>query len=445
MAREHLPADAVGQAAPPSSTSDDAPGWSAADVNRRENLLLTAALPRTIPPGTSPVAEKQGTTMSATIIEKPRPSPPPTSGSGRLWSPHMWEGCTLESWLRLLWRGRFRVGWRLWWVAAIITLVSCGHSVLRLVQNLRYGRRIRQVQLRRPPIFILGHWRTGTTFLHELLIRDPRHTFPTTYECFEPNHFLLTEKLMTRWFWFLAPTKRPMDNMAVGWERPQEDEFALCMLGQPSPYLTIAFPNNGPACTEYYDLVNVPAKARERWKKAFRYFLQAITFRNSKRLVLKSPPHMCRIPVLKEMYPDAVFIHIVRNPYVVFPSTVNLWKSLYRRQGMQTPHFAGLEEHVFQTFSHMHERLEETRRLVDDHRFFEVRYEDLVRDPLGQMREMYEHLDLGDFEEVRPRLESYLASVAGYETNHYELTEQQRAEIKRRWAAVIERYGYDEE
>ena len=55
---------------------------------------------------------------------------------------------------------------------------------------------------------------------------------------------------------------------------------------------------------------------------------------------------------------------------------------------------------------------------------------------------MHGCLLLGGFEKFLPRLEAYLASVKGYETNKYELTDAQRAEIKRRWSAVIERYGY---
>ena len=47
---------------------------------------------------------------------------------------------------------------------------------------------------------IIGHWRSGTTMLHELLILDPRHTFPNTYQCFEPLHFLWTE-------WFVPRTR----------------------------------------------------------------------------------------------------------------------------------------------------------------------------------------------------------------------------------------------
>src|SRR6202011_3820426 len=135
----------------------------------------------------------------------------------------------------------------------------------------------------------------------------------------------------------------------------QEDEFALCMLGQPSPYLTIAFPNRPPQDQEYLDLEGLPPKALARWKQTFLRFLQQLTYKNPKRLILKSPPHTCRIKVLLEMFPDARFVHIVRNPYVVFPSTVNLWKSLYQKHGLQVPTFAGLEDHVFDTYTRMYE------------------------------------------------------------------------------------------
>ncbi len=375
------------------------------------------------------------------IANSDAPKSAPTARSTRTWSPVMWQGCNFGAWIRLLARNRFRVSWRKSYIAVIVTAVSMCHSILRGVQKLCYGRRIRRTVVR-PPIFILGHWRTGTTLLHELLVLDSRHTYPTSYQCWAPNHFLLSEKLFTKLCWFLAPTKRPMDNMAVGWDRPQEDEFAMCMLGQPSPYLTIAFPNHGPVFGEYLDLEGLSLGALSRWKKTFKRFLQTVTARNRKRLVLKSPPHTCRLKVLKEMFPDAHFIHIVRNPYVVFPSTMNLWRSLYARQGLQTPTNDGLEHHILDTFVRMHEQLRQTRDLVDDDHFYELRYEDLVRDPVGQMRALYKHLNLEGFDDVLPRLESYLDSVAGYETNHYELTPWQQAMINRHWGHIIARYGY---
>jgi hypothetical protein len=275
------------------------------------------------------------------------------------------------------------------------------------------------------------------------LILDDRHAYPTTFECLDPTNFLLTEKYFTKIFRFLIPSTRPMDNMKAGFDRPQEDEFAMCMMGAGSPYLTIAFPNRPPQCQEYLDLENLTPKKLTQWKKTFTQFLKQITFKNPKRLVLKSPPHTCRIKVLKDLFPDALFIHIVRDPYVVFPSTVNLWKTLYRKHGLQIPQFQGLENQVFDTFVHMYDRLDETRNLVDSDRFFELHYEDLVRDPVGQMKALYDHFQLGGFEEFLPKLEKYLAENKDYETNRYQITMEQQAEITRRWGRIIEQYGYE--
>jgi omega-hydroxy-beta-dihydromenaquinone-9 sulfotransferase len=365
--------------------------------------------------------------------------------SSREWMPHIWEGCDLFAWLRLILRNQLRISPSKWYVALIVTFVSLGHTLLRCVQDAWYGSRLDRTPIQHDPVFIIGHWRTGTTLLHELLILDERHNYPNTYECLEPNHFLLTENFFKRWFAFLLPSHRPMDNMPTGWERPQEDEFALCMMGQPSPYLTIAFPNHPPQDPEALDLDGLPPRARRAWKEAFLRFLRHLTFKNPRRLILKSPTHTCRIPALLELFPGARFIHIVRDPHVVFPSTVNLWKSLYETHGLQQPTFAGLEERVFDTFTHLYARLEQSKPLLAPNRFHELRYEDLMADPVGQMRSLYEHLELDGFEEFLPRLKTYLAASAGYKTNRYpDLAPELRAEIARRWGHVIRQYGYGE-
>jgi hypothetical protein len=366
------------------------------------------------------------------------------TGPAREWMPHVWEGCTFSAWLGLLRRNRFAVHLSHLYYAVMATLISAINSVLRFLQETVLGTRVNRTPIRQAPLFIIGHWRTGTTLLHELLILDPRHGFPTTYQCFAPHHFLLTERLFTRLLWFMMPSRRPMDNMAMGWHRPQEDEFALSLLGQPSPYRTLAFPNHPPQDQEALDLEGLTPEAREGWKRAFVAFLSQITSRSPRRLVLKSPTHSCRIRTLLELFPDARFVHIVRDPFVVFPSTVNLWKSLYETQGFQKPTFAGLEEHVFATFTRLYERLEEGKRLLAPDRFHELRYEDLVRDPEGEMRRLYERLGLGGFEELLPRLRQYLAEHADYRTNRYRpLAPELRVEITRRWGEVVRRYGYD--
>ncbi|MCI0377204.1 MAG: sulfotransferase [Gemmataceae bacterium] len=366
-------------------------------------------------------------------------NPPPKKPE---WAPRIWEGCDFFAWLRLLARNRFQVHWSCIYIAVIVTFVSVFHTLLRWLQEAVYGRVLRKTSITQAPIFILGHWRTGTTLLHEFLIRDQRFGYPTTYECLDPHHFLLTEQLFSKYLWFLVPTHRPMDNMKAGFDRPQEEEFALCMMGTPSPYLTIAFPNNKPQFPEYLDLEGLTPAALRDWKRSFQKFLKQVTFKQGKRLVLKSPPHTARIRALKEMFPDALFLHIVRDPRVVFASTVNLWRTLYRLHGLQKPTFAGLEEQVLATFERMYDRLEAGKKLLEPRQFYELKYEDLIQDPVGQLRRVYEHFQLGGWQDFEPRLQAYLASIKGYETNKYQLTPEQEAQVAARWGDVIKRYGY---
>ncbi len=199
-------------------------------------------------------------------------------------------------------------------------------------------------------------------------------------------------------------------------------------MGVRSPYLTITFPNHPPQDQEYLDFRGVPAPALERWKRAFLWFLKRVTVRSPKRIVLKSPPHTARIRVLLEMFPKAKFVHIVRDPYVIFPSTVNLWKRLYRDEGLQMPTYDGLEEHVFATFTRMYEAFERDRGLIGPGQFCEIRYEDLVADPIGADAAGLRRLELGDFEAVRPAIEKYFAGQKDYKTNRYQITPEMRAD-----------------
>jgi hypothetical protein len=241
----------------------------------------------------------------------------------------------------------------------------------------------------------------------------------------------------------MVPDKRPMDNMAVGWDRPQEDEFALCLLGEPSTYADWAFPNRPPMYPGSLDLSGLTRSQLACWKRTLHRLLQRLTFRDPRRLVLKSPPHTARVTVLLEMFPDARFVHIVRDPYVVFTSTVKLWKSLIQKHCLQTLRDeAGIREKVFREFRVIYDRLEEAKPLIPPGHFHEVRYEDLVRDAPGEMRKLFDALHLGGFDEYRPRLDEYLDRNAGYETNKFEMTDADRAEVTARWGDVIRRYGY---
>jgi hypothetical protein len=360
----------------------------------------------------------------------------------REWAPLFWTGMDFFGWMRLLARNRFAVHWTRWHHALLLTVASLFHTLYRWLQWPWVGRRANRTKIEHEPLFVIGHWRAGTTLLHELMVLDERHTSPTTYECLVPNHFLSTEDFARRWLNFLLPAHRPMDNMLAGWDRPQEEEFALCNLGLPSPYLTIAFPNHGPQYEDYLTLEGLSPDELDRWKGALLTFLRQITYLRPKRIVLKSPPHTCRIKTLLEIFPQARFVHIVRDPFVLYASTYNLWRTLYRKHGLQRPTYEGLEEHVLRTFERMYEKFEAERELINSNRFCEVQYEELVRDPIGCVRTIYETLDLGDFDTVLPALERYVAATQGYQTNKYELSEEARGQVAQRWSDFIRRYGY---
>lgn len=365
------------------------------------------------------------------------------TGQHREWIPNIWMGGDVFGWLRMLRHNRYAIAPRYVHWAALISLHTVYNTLLSVLQERIWGGRIRETEIVLDPVFILGHWRSGTTWLHELLTLDPRHTYPTTYACIFPGHFLLTEWYIPRLLRFITPARRPMDNMALAWERPQEDEFALCNLGQPSPYLTFAFPNHPPQYPEYFDLETVPPEARQQWKHALLHFLKQLTLRQPKRLVLKSPTHTYRIKVLLELFPQARFVHIVRNPYVVMPSTMHTWRTLYRVFGLQRPTFAGLEQQVFHNYLYMFNKLEETHSLVEPWRFYELRYEDLVQDPIGQVCAIYDRLKLGDVAQVLPQLQQYVADTARYQTNRYTLSPALRDTIRQRVGQVMRRYGYE--
>ena len=359
------------------------------------------------------------------------------------WSPRFWHGMPLGVWLPLVAEHGGRAAPSRWPLVASISVAAAFNSLAEPLAEARFRRRLREQTTTAPPLFIIGHWRSGTTLLHELLMLDERFCCPNTYQCFAPGHFLLTEALVTRALSWIMPAKRPMDDVAAGWSRPQEDEFALVNMGVPSPYRRMAFPCTSPDRPVALDLATLGPAELDHWKGALRRFLARLAVRDPRRPVLKSPPHTARTAVLAEMFPEARFLHVVRDPFVVFPSTVRLWRSLHDVQALQVDDGAALERYVFASFEEMYAAFERDRPALPAGRIHEVRYEDLVADPGGRLREAYGRLDLGDFEQVRPALERQAATMKRYRTNTYRHDPRIVAEIARRWEPFIRRYGYE--
>jgi hypothetical protein len=369
----------------------------------------------------------------------------------------MWHGMTAPSWFRILVRNRFAISPARLPLALQLSVYSIINSLLGMVQKLIFGQRVAAAVLDKPPLFIIGHWRTGTTYLHEMMSLDERFTAPKTLECFAPGHFLVSGWLL-RLLSFFLPSKRPMDDMFVSWDSPQEEEFALLNWGLHSPYETMMFPNHRPVCNEFFNIREVAGEQVEAWKAGLLAFLQAVNFRSrretgdsseARRIVSKSPPHTARLHILRQMFPGAQFIHVVREPCEIFASTVWLWRALFETQGFQKPQFGALpnggptiEQYVLDTMDVLYRDFFNQVANIPGDQFCEVRREDLIRTPLAEMDRIYRHLNLGKFHSLRPKLEAHLRKLERYKPNEYHISEMQKAEVRRRWNWYIERYNY---
>ncbi len=359
-------------------------------------------------------------------------------------APRFWHGMRTLCWWRLLARNGFRITPSRWHVALGVSIFTPLNDLLAATQWLLYNGQIERTEIKHPPIFILGHWRTGTTLLHELLTTDPKFASPNTFQCFAPSHFLLSEYLMVRFGNFLIPKKRPMDDMEAGWKLPQEDEFALMNLGVPTPYLRIAFPRTQPQALEYLDMQGLSPEAEAHWKKSLLWFMRALTLHyHGQRLVLKSPPHTGRVKQLLELFPDAKFIHLTRDPRKLFTSTMKLWRSLDEVQGLQrTPDEPELKEYVTECMRRMYSGFEQACGDLPDNQFVHIQYEDLVANPMATVSQLFEQLELGDFSQVRPELEKRLVDHTTYRPNRHEIDAELELEILARWPEYAAKYSH---
>ncbi len=344
----------------------------------------------------------------------------------------------------MLAKNGFRVSPRRLHLAAGVTFFTPFNDVLGLIQHAAYGRAIETTQLENDPVFVLGHWRSGTTLMHELLVLDDQFASPSTYACFAPWHFLVTESLMVKYGSWLVPDKRPMDNMRAGWTLPQEDEFALMNLGAPTPYLLIAFINAQVPWKEFIDMQGIAAADLENWRRKFLWFIKALTLKHQgKRLILKSPPHTGRVAELLKMFPQAKFIHMVRDPRKLYASTLRLWKSLADVQGMQSLRDdAALQQFIWECLNRMYAAFEAARAQVPPGHLIDVKYEELIAAPDATMKKIYDQLQLGDYSRVRDRIAERFANDREYKVNEHNIDPALEREVLSQWGEYARRYGY---
>jgi hypothetical protein len=179
------------------------------------------------------------------------------------------------------------------------------------------AQRLTAVALPQDPVFILGLWRCGTTVLHELLAAATQWVTAQTWQCFNPSTCFLTGAPAHR------AAERPMDQGTIATHSPQEDEFALLLLGGESAYRAFIDPRRLAECAA--SLARAQASDLLRWQDFMRGL---VSTQAPSRLLLKSPGHTFRVPLLRDLFPQAKFVFIGRHTGELLESNRRMWRAM---------------------------------------------------------------------------------------------------------------------
>lgn len=328
--------------------------------------------------------------------------------------------------------------------ALSVSLVSFLTIPLRAYERIRYKRAVEATRIREAPVFILGHMRSGTTHLHYLMCQDPSLGYVSTFQALAPGLFFIGDRLLKPMFGKKMPSVRPMDNMAFSIDLPQEEEVAIANLTPYSFYHQSSFPRMAESYVERYALFEgVPEASVEEWKNVYLEILRKATLKMcNRRLVLKNPVNTGRIKRLLEMFPDAKFVHIYRNPYDVFLSTLHLFKKVLPAVQLQAVSETELEANVLLIYERIMRGFLAQRVLVPPGNLVEIRFEDLEKRPLDELRRLYEALSLPGFEAAEPAFRAYIASQESYQKNRFTLTGDVVETVNRHWRFALESWDY---
>ncbi len=294
-----------------------------------------------------------------------------------------------------------------------------------------------------PPIFLLGHWRSGTTHLYNLLGKgDFAYVDPIAAGI--PWEFLT----IGRWFRPLLvralPEGRFIDAMKVTPESPQEDELAIANMSRLSFYHAIYFPRRferffAPGLL----LEGVSERERQAWmRRADHLFWKLAHNHGGRQLVIKNPVYTARAEMLRSFYPGAKFVHIVRNPHEVFASTRSFFSKLFQALALQPYDHLDPEEITLSTYPRVMQPLIDDMVRMAPGQSVELRFEELEGDPLGALARIYEALDLPGFAAAEPAFRRYLDSVQTYSRAARRFPERDLALVEARWGKYLEHWGY---
>ncbi|WP_422024186.1 sulfotransferase family protein [Pyruvatibacter mobilis] len=294
-----------------------------------------------------------------------------------------------------------------------------------------------------PPVFIVGHWRSGTTHLYNLMVQDDFGFVPPVATGL-PWDMLLLGRALKPVIDRALPETRYIDNIPVRPDSPQEDEIALANMSPLSFYHGIYFPqafDHFVGRGLFFD--GCTDQEISQWQETFTYFMEKLWLQQGrKRLLIKNPVYTSRVEMLHKLYPDALFIHIRRNPYEVFESMKNFYAKLFRQLALQPYDHVDIEEAVLSVYERIMGLIDAQWPAIPEAQRVEIAYENLDRAPVQELERLYASLGLPGFDTVRPRFEAYLKSVEGFEKNRFDYSDRSAQLVESRLGDYLARGGY---
>ncbi len=352
-------------------------------------------------------------------------------------------GTTFVNWIRVLIENRFQIDWQFIPKALYVTVMVFFITPLRLIEKRNFDKKIKNIKIEKP-IFIIGHWRSGTTFLHYLMGQDKNLGYTSTMDTLDPSIFLNYENLLKKIVTNSLPKKRPMDDLEMETDLPYEEEYAIANLCPYSFYHAWYFPRS---IDRYFkrDILyeNVEEKIIEKWKKIYSYFLRKITFKhNGKQIILKSLVNTAKIKYILEMFPDARFIHLHRNPYNVYMSTWKLYNSILPLFSFQHIDKKEFDKSILKIYKGIYKKYLEDKKLIPKENLIELKFEDFIKKPIKTLEMIYSKFKLSDFDKAKSSFEKYVKKHEKYECNHHKIDDKIKKKVYQKWRFAFEEFQY---
>lgn len=245
------------------------------------------------------------------------------------------------------------------------------------------------------PIFVMGLPRTGTTALHRLLHADPQaqglEMWLTQYPQPRPPRATWDDDpvFQAMQAGFAAHHVESPEFMGIHYMDATTVEECWRLLRQTGK------------SSSYESLAHIPRYsawlAQQDWTDAYarhRRNLQLVGLNDpDKRWVLKNPSHLTALDALMSVYPDALVVYTHRDPVVCIASSCSL--SAETTAGHSTTYVGEtIGRTQLDLWSRAYHRYHDARAAYDDRQFADVAFADLVRDPIGTVRGIYERFGL---------------------------------------------------